>query len=57
MIKEFKRRKVYTRFKDNNWTANLAEMGSFSSKNKKCYIFVFNEIFSQNMRGLNLYLG
>ena len=27
VIKKFKRRKVYGRFKDNIWTADLAEMG------------------------------
>ena len=34
VIKKFKRRKVYTRFKDNIWTAGLAEVESLSSKNK-----------------------
>ena len=38
VIKKFKRSKVYARFKDNIWTADLAEMGllriSLSSKNK-----------------------
>ena len=34
VIKKFKRRKVYTRFKDNIWIAGLAEMESLSSKNK-----------------------
>ena len=33
VIKIFKRQKVYATFKDNIWAANLAEMGSFSSKN------------------------
>ena len=32
MIKKFKRRKVYGRFKDNIWAADLAEMGSFTFK-------------------------
>ena len=36
VIKKSKRRKVYARFKDNIWVANLAEMVSLSSKNKKC---------------------
>ena len=27
VIKKFKRRKVYARFKNNIWTADLAEMG------------------------------
>ena len=34
VIKKFKRRKVYARFKDNIWAADLAEMESLSSKNK-----------------------
>ena len=33
LIKKFKRRKVYVRFKYNISTANLAKMGSLSSKN------------------------
>ena len=33
VIKKFKGRKMCTRFKDNIWAANLAEMGSYSSKN------------------------
>ena len=33
MIKKFKGRKVYARFKDNIWAPDLAEMGSLSSKN------------------------
>ena len=34
VTKKFKRRKVYARFKDNTWAADLAEIGSLSSKNK-----------------------
>ena len=34
LIKKFKRRKVYARFKDNIWVSDLAEMGSLSSKNR-----------------------
>ena len=34
VTQKFKRRKVYTRFKDNIWAADLAEMDSLSSKNK-----------------------
>ena len=34
VIKKFKRRKVYARFKDNIWTTDLVEMGSLSSKKK-----------------------
>ena len=48
VIKKFKRRKVYLRFKDNIWAADLAEMESFSSKNKNvkyslCTIDVFTK--------------
>ena len=40
VIKKFKR-KVYARFKNNIWAADLAEMGSLSSKNKNVnYLFV-----------------
>ena len=34
IIKKFKRRKVYARFKDNIWEVDFAEMGSLSSKDK-----------------------
>ena len=34
VIKKFKRRKVYARFKDNNWAFDLAEMGSLSYKDR-----------------------
>ena len=34
VIKKFKRRNVYERFKDNIWPADLAEMGSLSSTNQ-----------------------
>ena len=34
VIKKFKRRKVYARFKDNTWAADFAEMGSFYFKNR-----------------------
>ena len=41
VTKKFKRRKVYARFKDNIWAADLAEMGSLSSKNKNVkYLWV-----------------
>ena len=48
VIKKFKRRKVYSRFKDNIWAVDLAEMGSLSSKNKHfkyllCAIDVFTK--------------
>ena len=34
VIKKLKRRKIYARFKYKIWAADLAEMGSLSSKNK-----------------------
>ena len=46
ITKNFKRRKVYGRFKDNIWAADLAEMESLSWKNKifkclSCVVDVF----------------
>ena len=32
VIENFQKRKAYARFKDNIWAADLAEMGSLSSK-------------------------
>ena len=48
VVKKFKRRKVYARFKDNIWAADLPEMESLSSKNKNvkyllCAINVFTK--------------
>ena len=40
VIKKFKKRKVYARFKDNIWAADLAEMGPLSSKNKDVQYFL-----------------
>ena len=34
MFEKVKRRKVYARFKENIWVADLAEMGLLSSKNQ-----------------------
>ena len=41
---KFKRRKIYARFKDNIWVADLAEMESFLSncKNVKYLLFVID---------------
>ena len=33
VIKKFKRKEDYARFKDNIWSAHLAEMGSLTPKN------------------------
>ena len=47
-IKKFKRRKVYARFKDNIWAADLAEMKSFSSKNKNVkYLLCVIDVFTK----------
>ena len=51
VIKKFKRRKVYARLKNSIWAADLAEMGSLSSKNKNvnyllCAIDVFTKYAS-----------
>ena len=47
-MRKSKRRKVYARFKDNIWAADLTEMGSLFSKNKNvkyslCVIDVFTK--------------
>ena len=48
MIKNFKRRKVYPRFKDNLWVADLAEMESLSSKNKNVkYLLCVIDVFTK----------
>ena len=48
MIEKLKKRKIYAGFEDNIWAADLAEMGSLSSKNQGlkyllCVIDVFNK--------------
>ena len=49
VLKEFKRRKVYGRLKDNIWAVDLAEMRSLSSKNKNVkYILCVIDVFSIN---------
>ena len=48
VIKKFKRRKVYARFKDNIWTADLVEMESLSSKNKNVrYLLCVIDVFTK----------
>ena len=39
VIKKFKKRKVYARFKDNIQATDLTEMGSLYSKNKNVNIY------------------
>ena len=50
VIKIFKRRKNQSRFEDNIWVADLAEMIPLSSKNQ---IVNVPQMFSLNMHGLN----
>ena len=49
VIKQFKRKKVYTRFIDNIWAADLSKMVSLSSKNLgvKYLLFTIN-LFTKN---------
>ena len=48
VIKKFKRRKVYARFKDNIWGGSLAEMGSVTSKNKHVkYLLCDIDVFTK----------
>ena len=48
VIKKFKRRKVYARFKDNIWAVDLAEMGSLFSKNINVkYLLCVIDIFTK----------
>ena len=48
VIKKFKRRKLYARFKGNIWAADLAEMRSLSSKNKDVrYLLFVIDVFTK----------
>ena len=48
IIKKLNRRKVYARFKHNIWAADLAEIESFSSKNKKVkYLLRLIDVFNK----------
>ena len=48
LIKKFKRRNVYARFKDYIWAADLAEMGSLSLKNKNVkYLLCVIDVFTK----------
>ena len=49
MIKKFKKRKVYARFKENICAADLAEMESLSSKNENVkYLLRVVDVFTIN---------
>ena len=48
VIKKFKRRKVYSKFKDNIWAAGLAEVESLSFKNKNVkYLLCVIDVFTK----------
>ena len=48
VIKKIKRGKIYARFKDSIWAADLAEMGSLSSKNKNVkYLLCVIDVFTK----------
>ena len=48
VINKFERRKVYVRFKDNIWAADLVEMESLSTKNKSVkYLFCVIGVFTK----------
>ena len=48
VIKKIKRRRAYARFKDNILAADLAKMGSLSSKNKNVeYLLCVIDVFTK----------
>ena len=48
LIKKFQRRKVYARFKDNIWAADLAKMGSLAFRNKNVkYLLCIVDVFTK----------
>ena len=48
LLKNSKKQKVSARFKDNIWAADLAEMGSLSSKNKNVeYLLCTKDVFTK----------
>ena len=57
VTKKFKRRKIYSRFKDNIWAADLAKMESLSWENKnikgKTILNAFIEIVNESNRKPN----
>ena len=44
-IKQLKKRKVYARFKENIWAADLADLKSLSSKNKNVKYLLCHRYF------------
>ena len=51
VTKKIKKRKIYARFKANIWPADLAEMGSLSSKNKNVKYLLYTIEVPLNMIG------
>ena len=50
VIKKFKRRKVYVRFKCNIWAADLTEMGSLCFFNRGVkYLLCVIDVFTKNV--------
>ena len=47
VTKKFKSRKFYARFKDNIWTADLADMKSLSSHNKNVKYLSYVDVFTR----------
>ena len=48
VVKKFKRKKVYARFKDNIWAADLLKMKYLSSKNQNVkYLLFVIDVFSK----------
>ena len=48
VIKNFKRRKIYAKFKENIWAADLVEMESLSSKKKNVkYLLCVKDVFTK----------
>ena len=54
IIRKFKKRKVYSRFKDNIWGADLADMQLISKFNKGFNFYCALLTFLVNMLGLLL---
>ena len=56
VIKKIKRKKVYSRFKDNIWAADLAEVGSVASFNGAVkYLLWRVDVFTKYACVLNLW--
>ena len=52
VIKKFERRKVYARFKDIIWAADLAQMSLLFSRNKNVkYLLCVIDVFTKYLRG------